>query len=150
MGLTQIGLKPSYKKKKKKRSFMLKNGPQVVQIKERKHSQIASKTIVTPFPVRQQHRPATVIWRWWRWWAAARIAAMRWWNVSNTVTRFTLPNFSSSSLTIYTYILHINNCQEWEFQIVALANLLPEDDAADELDSYMYQTVWLCFNNKFF
>lgn len=27
------------------------------------------------------------------------------------------------------------------FQIVALANLIPADDAIDELDSYMYQTV---------
>lgn len=26
-------------------------------------------------------------------------------------------------------------------QIVALANLLPLDDAVDELDSFMYQTV---------
>jgi diphthine-ammonia ligase len=26
-------------------------------------------------------------------------------------------------------------------QVVALANLIPLDDAVDELDSYMYQTV---------
>ncbi|XP_075485034.1 diphthine--ammonia ligase isoform X1 [Primulina tabacum] len=32
-------------------------------------------------------------------------------------------------------------CQEYGHQIVALANLMPVDDAQDELDSYMYQTV---------
>lgn len=31
------------------------------------------------------------------------------------------------------------------FQIVALANLIPADDAIDELDSYMYQTVSFFF-----
>ncbi|KAL8159664.1 hypothetical protein V2J09_001201 [Rumex salicifolius] len=30
---------------------------------------------------------------------------------------------------------------EYGHEIVALANLLPADDAVDELDSYMYQTV---------
>ncbi|KAK6164415.1 hypothetical protein DH2020_001279 [Rehmannia glutinosa] len=32
-------------------------------------------------------------------------------------------------------------CQQYGHQIVALANLMPVDDAQDELDSYMYQTV---------
>ncbi|KAL3520996.1 hypothetical protein ACH5RR_019145 [Cinchona calisaya] len=32
-------------------------------------------------------------------------------------------------------------CLEYGHEIVALANLLPADDAVDELDSYMYQTV---------
>ncbi|KAL6516206.1 hypothetical protein OROGR_019511 [Orobanche gracilis] len=32
-------------------------------------------------------------------------------------------------------------CQQHGHQIVALANLMPVDDAQDELDSYMYQTV---------
>lgn len=32
-------------------------------------------------------------------------------------------------------------CLQYGHEIVALANLLPADDAADELDSYMYQTV---------
>lgn len=32
-------------------------------------------------------------------------------------------------------------CLQYGHQIVALANLLPADDAVDELDSYMYQTV---------
>ncbi|XP_042046236.1 diphthine--ammonia ligase-like [Salvia splendens] len=32
-------------------------------------------------------------------------------------------------------------CQQYGHQIVALANLMPIDEAQDELDSYMYQTV---------
>ncbi|XP_059291304.1 diphthine--ammonia ligase isoform X2 [Lycium ferocissimum] len=32
-------------------------------------------------------------------------------------------------------------CIQYGHQIVALANLIPADDATDELDSYMYQTV---------
>ncbi|RWV95907.1 hypothetical protein GW17_00041423 [Ensete ventricosum] len=32
-----------------------------------------------------------------------------------------------------------------DLQIVALANLMPLDDSVDELDSYMYQTVSLCY-----
>ncbi|GAQ84195.1 putative Endoribonuclease [Klebsormidium nitens] len=32
-------------------------------------------------------------------------------------------------------------CEQHGHEIVALANLLPEDDATDELDSFMYQTV---------
>jgi diphthine-ammonia ligase len=32
-------------------------------------------------------------------------------------------------------------CLDYGHKIVALANLIPEDDAVDELDSYMYQTV---------
>jgi diphthine-ammonia ligase len=32
-------------------------------------------------------------------------------------------------------------CLQYGHEIVALANLLPADDAEDELDSYMYQTV---------
>ncbi|XP_011080570.1 diphthine--ammonia ligase isoform X1 [Sesamum indicum] len=32
-------------------------------------------------------------------------------------------------------------CQEYGHEIVALANLMPVDEAQDELDSYMYQTV---------
>ncbi|XP_039163343.1 diphthine--ammonia ligase isoform X1 [Eucalyptus grandis] len=32
-------------------------------------------------------------------------------------------------------------CVQYGHQIVALANLMPVDDAVDELDSYMYQTV---------
>lgn len=32
-----------------------------------------------------------------------------------------------------------------DMQIVALANLMPLDDSVDELDSYMYQTVSLCY-----
>lgn len=32
-------------------------------------------------------------------------------------------------------------CQQYGHEIVALANLMPVDDAQDELDSYMYQTV---------
>lgn len=32
-------------------------------------------------------------------------------------------------------------CIQYGHEIVALANLIPDDDATDELDSYMYQTV---------
>lgn len=32
-------------------------------------------------------------------------------------------------------------CQDYGHKVVALANLIPLDDAVDELDSYMYQTV---------
>ncbi|XP_051138372.1 diphthine--ammonia ligase [Andrographis paniculata] len=32
-------------------------------------------------------------------------------------------------------------CQQYGHEIVALANLMPVDDAQDEIDSYMYQTV---------
>ncbi|KAH7543322.1 hypothetical protein FEM48_Zijuj02G0172000 [Ziziphus jujuba var. spinosa] len=34
-------------------------------------------------------------------------------------------------------------CIQYGHQIVALANLLPADDAVDELDSYMYQTPYM-------
>lgn len=32
-------------------------------------------------------------------------------------------------------------CTQYGHEVVALANLLPEESAPDELDSYMYQTV---------
>lgn len=32
-------------------------------------------------------------------------------------------------------------CLDYGHKVVALANLIPLDDAVDELDSYMYQTV---------
>lgn len=37
-------------------------------------------------------------------------------------------------------------CQQHSHEVVALANLLPEAAAPDELDSYMYQTVSLDSN----
>lgn len=37
-----------------------------------------------------------------------------------------------------------------QLQIVAVANLMPVDEAQDELDSYMYQTVSLAFDSVYF
>lgn len=42
-------------------------------------------------------------------------------------------------------LFHMFDGPSVDLQIVALANLMPLDDSVDELDSYMYQTVSLCY-----
>jgi len=49
--------------------------------------------------------------------------------------------FLSLCLSVWWFCRLLLCSYSGNFQIVALANLIPADDATDELDSYMYQTV---------